>query len=71
MLAVAQAMPSSQTGLAAISRARPSSARMTHAAPSAFAQQSYTCSGEATGSDASAFSNVISFRNRALGFSAP
>ena len=40
MLAVAQPMPSSQTGVSAISFALPSLARMTQAAPSALAQQS-------------------------------
>ncbi len=71
MLAVAHPMPSSQTGFFEISRARPSLARMTQAAPSAFAQQSYTWKGVATSSDAAAFSLVISLRNSAFGFIAP
>ena len=55
----------------AISLAFSSFARMMQAAPSALAQQSYTQKGEATGSEAIAFSMVISFWKRALGFLAP
>ena len=72
MLAVAHPSPSSQTTWSpAMARALSSLARMTQAAPSALAQQSYTQKGEATGSEANAFSMVISFWKRALGFRAP
>ncbi len=70
MLLVAHQTPSSQTTRSACSAARSSSARMTHGAPSALAQQSYTQNGDATGSEASAYSIVISLRKRALGFKA-